>query len=62
MRAYKCDRCGVYFEDVSKLLYIFDEPDINRGIGEGKHLCQDCQDKLEKWFYNESEDKSKDEN
>ena len=59
MKAYKCDRCGKFFEQ-----YIFQGLCITRNrmaIGQCLDLCQNCSDELQEWVTNgkasqESED------
>ena len=53
MKAYKCDRCGSLYENYShKRIWITDIFHATAGI---KDLCSECQKKLEKWFFQESE-------
>lgn len=57
MEAFKCDRCGKYYQHAKKGLVICTTEIVDANSGEtagydnAQDLCPACQDQLERWFY-----------
>ena len=49
MRAYKCDRCGNYFDEESGSLYLA-EPVQTIPTKKFLDICPVCQKELDDWF------------
>lgn len=51
--AFKCDRCGGFFEEIDDSVQYF----VSRYDTEDVDLCNDCLKKLEKWIEGEDFEK-----
>lgn len=65
MEAYKCDRCGKYYQHAKNGLVICTTEIVDANSGEtagydnAQDLCPACQDQLERWFYKTTKQQQK---